>query len=134
MTPQAKLAALKKVLETTKAHNQKLREENDKVREELRIAVINASSFSRRMMELREESDTFRDQLHRANLFAARAKYEAVLIRKDGWSKVVDCPYRDDNPFCPRPTRFLGGPLISVTIFHLTDEHDVFGRCVYRER
>lgn len=129
MTPQAELSALRKVLETTKGHNQTLREENEKIRAELRTAVIDRDMFSRRMMEIREENDTLRDRLHRANLFSARAKYEAVLIRNDGWMKVVECPHREDNAFTPRPTRFVG----EFHIFHLTDHHDPFGRPVYSE-
>jgi chromosome segregation ATPase len=135
MTPRAKLAALQKVLETTKEHNQKLREENEKIRAELRTTVVDRDMFYRRMMELREETEKLLDRLHRANLNSARAKHEAVLVRKDGWSKVVDCQNNaDTNPFCPRPARFLGGPLNSVTIFHMTSETDPFGRPIYRQQ
>jgi hypothetical protein len=136
MTPRAKLAALQKVLETTKEHNKKLREENEKIRAELRTTVVDRDMFYRRMMELREETEKLLDRLHRANLNSARAKHEAVLVRRDGWSKVVDCPNNADiNPFNPRPNAIFASERASLPTYAFirTDDYDPFGRPVYRQ-
>jgi uncharacterized membrane protein len=133
MTPTAKLAACQRVLETTKAHNQKLREENEKLRDELRDYAAKYEAALAAMGSVKVDLAILNSRLHEAGLFSARAKYEAVLVRRDGWAKVVNCPSRRDlNPFHPVPAQFVDSRLGAV--FYLTDEHDPFGRRVYRER
>lgn len=95
------------------------------LRKELREAKKSWSWVENRNIDLLAKIERLRERLTEAGVNLARAENEVLLMRRDGWSKVVN---RAGLPIpLPRRHFFPDGS------FLLTDSYDPFGRLVYRQ-